>query len=423
MLGAQGHAKALQFIQAELRQNSAATGAQRQAYVQLGQQLQDVAIQAQMGINPFVILTQQGTQAAFAMSQMGGAAGKLGQILGSPWTIAFGIATAAVYALWKELKSTSDIMGQVELASNSLSQSQSVLADYFDKGSNAIAGQNELLKINARLQAINLRSDAAKKREEADKVLGGATNYSYLERFKMGFTNWDNSFNSAGYRGADSATQRAMRNSANVGNIVQGVRCGALSKEAALRLLETQDFTGLRESKDNLMKQIVNIASAAVNEEIAKQLDQSLDQGSATSGLKKTTKTRASSGARSTSAYENTASSRDVAKILIEAFGGQITSMDRTKAQNAAAGGAKASYHLTGRAVDFVPKGGMGSISKDQIRAVMQSPFEVEGVPLTVGISVGISQYQPGWRAEQWLIQADRAMYHDKGAPLAESPG
>lgn len=59
----------------------------------------------------------------------------------------------------------------------------------------------------------------------------------------------------------------------------------------------------------------------------------------------------------------------------------------------------------------------------EQIRAVMQSPFEVEGVPLTVGISVGISQYQPGWRAEQWLIQADRAMYHDKGAPLAESPG
>ncbi len=59
----------------------------------------------------------------------------------------------------------------------------------------------------------------------------------------------------------------------------------------------------------------------------------------------------------------------------------------------------------------------------EQIRAVMQSPFEVEGVPLTVGISVGISQYQPGWRAEQWLIQADRAMYHDKGSPLAAPPG
>lgn len=374
MLGTQGHAKALQFIQAELRQNSAATGAQRQAYVQLGQQLQDVAIQAQMGVNPFVILTQQGTQAAFAMSQMGGAAGKLGAIMGSPWTIAFGIAAAAVYALWKELKNTTEVMGQVELASNALSQSQSVLADYFDKGSNAIAGQNELLKINARLQAINLRSDAAKKREEADKVLGGATNYSYLERFKMGFTNWDNSFNSAGYRNANPATQRAMRNSANVGNIVQGVRSGALSKEAALRLLETQDFTGLRESKDNLMKQIVNIASAAVNDEIAKQLDQSIDQGSPTSALKKGgKKARASSGARSTSEYENTASSRDVAKILIEAFGGKITSTDRTKAANAAAGGAKASYHLTGRAVDFVPKGGMGSISKDQIRAVMQA--------------------------------------------------
>lgn len=53
------------------------------------------------------------------------------------------------------------------------------------------------------------------------------------------------------------------------------------------------------------------------------------------------------------------------------------------------------------------------------IRMAMAQPFQVNEHLLAVGISVGISQYQPGWRAEQWLIHADRAMYNDKGIELA----
>jgi diguanylate cyclase (GGDEF)-like protein len=52
------------------------------------------------------------------------------------------------------------------------------------------------------------------------------------------------------------------------------------------------------------------------------------------------------------------------------------------------------------------------------IRLAMIPPFEVNGHSLSVGISVGVSPYQAGWRAEQWLINADQAMYGDKGIVL-----
>lgn len=52
------------------------------------------------------------------------------------------------------------------------------------------------------------------------------------------------------------------------------------------------------------------------------------------------------------------------------------------------------------------------------IRLVMAAPFEADGQTMQVGISIGVSHYQSGWSAEQWLIQADKAMYCDKGVAL-----
>lgn len=52
------------------------------------------------------------------------------------------------------------------------------------------------------------------------------------------------------------------------------------------------------------------------------------------------------------------------------------------------------------------------------IRLAMIPPFTVNGHSLLVGISVGVSPYQAGWSAELWLINADQAMYGDKGRVL-----
>ena len=61
-------------------------------------------------------------------------------------------------------------------------------------------------------------------------------------------------------------------------------------------------------------------------------------------------------------------SARGVGQILLDAFGGRIT--DTVRPMNASYGAAN-SYHKYGQAVDFVPRGGVRAITRDQIRAVM----------------------------------------------------
>lgn len=61
-------------------------------------------------------------------------------------------------------------------------------------------------------------------------------------------------------------------------------------------------------------------------------------------------------------------SARSVGQILLDAFGGRVT--DTLRPMNASYGAAN-SYHKHGQAVDFVPRGGVGAITRDQIRAVM----------------------------------------------------
>lgn len=59
---------------------------------------------------------------------------------------------------------------------------------------------------------------------------------------------------------------------------------------------------------------------------------------------------------------------RNVGQVLLDAFGGRIT--DTVRPMNASYGAAN-SYHKFGQAVDFVPRGGVGAITREQIRALL----------------------------------------------------
>ena len=75
------YAKRIAFLRGEMALNATSTRQMRFASVQLGQQLQDVVIQAQMGTNAFVILAQQGSQMAFALTEAGGKVGAPARIM------------------------------------------------------------------------------------------------------------------------------------------------------------------------------------------------------------------------------------------------------------------------------------------------------------------------------------------------------
>src|SRR3546814_4976511 len=95
-----------------------------------------------------------------------------------------------------------------------------------------------------------------------------------------------------------------------------------------------------------------------------------------------------------------------VARLLLDAFGGRITDMVRPVD---AGYGAKGSYHKTGQAVDFVPRGGVGAISRAQIRALMAA----NGIRIVELLGPG----DPG-HSDHWHV----AFAAVRGAPASPAP-
>lgn len=106
---------------------------QRQAYLQLGQQLQDVAIQAQLGTNPLVILTQQGSQAAFALSGLEGKAGSVARFLAGPWGAALFLGITALGMLTKGLWDSAEASDEASKASDSFANGLLNVSQFADQ--------------------------------------------------------------------------------------------------------------------------------------------------------------------------------------------------------------------------------------------------------------------------------------------------
>lgn len=89
-------------------------GRQNTAYVQMGYQMQDVIASWKSGINPLVILAQQGGQTAAAMSTMGGTVGRVAAFMAGPWGAAILGVTVLLGSLWQSekegKKATVDLM-------------------------------------------------------------------------------------------------------------------------------------------------------------------------------------------------------------------------------------------------------------------------------------------------------------------------
>lgn len=127
---------ALEAVQRELNQTASATDlvteanrrgtnargsgvnsmrSERAAFIQLGQQMQDVAVQAQTGTNAFIIFGQQVPQATFALSGLADSAnktkaavGRFATFLSGPWGTAIFVAIAALGPFVQKLLESGD---------------------------------------------------------------------------------------------------------------------------------------------------------------------------------------------------------------------------------------------------------------------------------------------------------------------------
>lgn len=269
----------------------------RQSYAvrNLGQQFGDLGTQVALGGGFARAFASQAGQMGYALSEFGGRLGKVGAFLVGPWGIA--LTTAAVLAapfigsLFEAKKGAE----QVEVASSALATAQGALGDIFDlttgklKGLNSeLAASNELLRINARLTAINLRVEAAKNanssRETFDKA-GTIGLKGRVEGFGAGFAQGGMT---GGVLGAITGSERGGQNVKNIRSVVAGIRSGAIKSEDALQAAEKVDFTGTGVDREQFLGAIRDRVAADANKEVAALIDKSLDQGTLSTGLRRT---------------------------------------------------------------------------------------------------------------------------------------
>lgn len=114
--------------------NVRSMGRMNSVYVQMGYQAQDVTASVASGINPLVILAQQGGQTAAALSMMGGRIGQVAAFMAGPWGAAILGATMALGFLWQSLKdgekATKDVMNAEDRRKMTLKELTAALKEY-----------------------------------------------------------------------------------------------------------------------------------------------------------------------------------------------------------------------------------------------------------------------------------------------------
>lgn len=254
--------------------------ASRTAFIQLGQQLQDVAVQAQMGTNAFLIFGQQAPQAAFALSGLADSANKTQRAIGNiatflsgPWGAAIFVGVAALGPLVNKLLETEKAAELARTGADNLAAAQSVLGGVFDEVSGKIKTQNDLLLLNARLTALNLQSEALAKRASAANTFRGAqTSTGFDSLFGGGISD-----SAAARAGVAPRQSRGQTNARQARDLLEGVFSGRISADEALKRSARMDFTGTGATLEEFQQAIIDRAFSKDAERVAKLINDSLD--------------------------------------------------------------------------------------------------------------------------------------------------
>ncbi|CCW20160.1 hypothetical protein EBBID32_45310 [Sphingobium indicum BiD32] len=345
----------------------ASSGAMRSGLQQAGFQVQDFLVQVQGGTSALRAFSQQAPQLIGNLQMMthGAEAGAgrfaaFARVLGGPWGVALGIAIPAAAMLAEKLLASGDAAAEAQKATEKHKES-------IDALNQAMRASILTAQDRARTSYIEAESERLSAIQTRNKT------QAMLEQAKVRAQNAQGSWIGAnGPNGAQSVVanqyaseverleralkenQAAIKEQTATASIAQGQYIAQILRdmrtpEGRVNERYNQQINGvIRAGGDaNAQAAAINRLEAARAAEL-KTIEQQAD------ALRKSGSARRDGDAATTS---------QVSKLLLEAFGGTITSTTGGKH-------VKGSYHYKGQAVDFVPAGGMASISKDQIRAI-----------------------------------------------------
>lgn len=374
------------------RKNMQISGEARAGYQQLSYQLGDIATQYASGTSATIIFAQQSAQVVQAISLINGEAKGLIGFLSGPWGIAI---TAGVVALtpWvakllegndalekgieklkedaKEAETsrqahaafTNTLEGQIdaqrrlneELQKGIRSQEQIRSANMAEAMSAEVKGKLELTAAEKELTAA--RREEAKAREELAKpnpmANDGGLNPAVI----------------AAQAAADrvaAAEQRKRDAQTLVETAQQNQRIASVSAITAAAKAAEDPLAAINAHYDRMLERASLLATA--NGKLADSFQATADgiQAERAAAVKAEQDKQAAQKRSENDARNGRLTPKDIGSMLTGEYGGMVTS---TTGGKHVAG----SFHYRGQAVDFVPKGGMGSVTKEQIRTYLES--------------------------------------------------
>lgn len=211
-------AAALERLQAELNksvsgvnrlkvandQAAHASNSHRAGVQDLGYQISDFGTEVLGGISPIRAFAQQSGQAAFALSQMDGAAGKVGTFLAGPWGAALLIGVSALSEFLPAILDSNEALKKQETALDAVAKgadafgdAEALLGKIIDLTTGKLKTHNQVLietvKLQAQVAILQGREELKKSNEALKKIaqptlLEGASDNASAIGGTAGFT-------------------------------------------------------------------------------------------------------------------------------------------------------------------------------------------------------------------------------------------
>ncbi|MGW8204406.1 hypothetical protein ACWGM0_17905 [Sphingomonas bisphenolicum] len=340
------------------------SGAMRAGLQQAGFQVQDFFVQINGGTDAVRAFSMQAPQLIGDLQMMThgaeqgeGRFAKFAGLLGGPWGVALGIAIPVAGMLAETLFKDAD-------ASKAAEEAAKKHRDAVEALNREMRQSIQTAEDKARANYILLESDRLAAIQAERRLQAELTMARLLAKNAQG-----SSLAAGGPGGAQSivASQYAAQ--------VERIESDLKKSQDRIAELSGTSAIAMGRYQATIIDQMMT-PSGRVKRDYDRRINDAIGRGDA-EAIAKLTRARDAELKKiedSEKALRSSASARhdgdaattsQVSKMLLEAFGGTITSTTGGKH-------VKGSYHYRGQAVDFVPSGGMGSISKSEIRTLLE---------------------------------------------------
>lgn len=334
------------------------TGAQRAGMQQLGMQFNDMATMYMLGAKPAQIFASQIGQITQALQLMSGGTSRVAAFLGGPWGIALSTAMVVIVPFIAKLFESEDAANKsskanetwaqkLDLSKHSLEEVTSALRDYNAEAKKANETTLDSAAAAAKSAAAAIREAIAlreKIKATADIAEGMA---------KAAGDDATSNINAKYWRGRVAEQDKA------IGQLRDAAQQATADVATELAKLDSDPTAAIKHRFDTLRKEAI-AADHDVKTLTATLANLNRQEKAA---LEKVQTDKRATGASASSA----SNVGDMTALLQQLFpGARITSTTGGKHT-------KGSDHYAGRAIDFVPAGGMGQYSTAEVEKMLEA--------------------------------------------------